>query len=72
VLSALSLTPLSGVLLLLASMLLLAPIVCYISVTVTLLLLVSYRIVDGILSVASVPTIVGVFTVALALYFNRV
>jgi hypothetical protein len=63
VLSVLSLTPLSGILLLLASMLLLAPIVCYISVTVTLLLLVTYIIVDGI------PTVVYVLTVALALLF---
>jgi len=64
VLPVLSLTPLSGVLLLLASMLLLAPKVCYVSVVVTLPLLVSCRIVGDV-----IPTVVGVLTVALALLF---
>ncbi len=70
-LSVLSLTPLSGVLLLPAYLLLLArwSMVCYVSVVVTLLLLVSYRIVDGILSVAGFPTVVSALTVALALLF---
>jgi hypothetical protein len=63
--------PQHGVLLLLAYLLLLArwPMVCYVSVVVTLVLLVSYRSVDGILSVAGFPTIVSVLTVALALLF---
>jgi hypothetical protein len=62
-LSVLSLTPVPGVLLLLAYLLLLAPIVCYVSVVVTLPLLLSYRIVDGI------PSVACVLTVALALLF---
>jgi hypothetical protein len=44
--------------------------VCYVSVVVTFPLLVAYRIVADIPSVAGFPTVVGVHTVALALFLT--